>query len=458
MNSLTSRQRKIVYALAILVLLVPIIYLGAPLSTDAQPGTKTAVTGGLLAQMRHEHELGESTLGDIDPSSAAANLVLLGFRGMAATVLHQSAIGYQDRKDWAKLKSTVESILRLQPHYVEVWKFQGWNLAFNVSREWDRVDDRFYWVKEGLKFLQKGTQRNQTATILLHNVGDFVGRKIGNSDEKHFFRRFFVEDPDERFEGGADPEVNEEGKDNYLVARDWFLQANERDELYPVKGITREVFRKAPSQALFDYANAITSEGNFEDSQRAWADANQEWTDVYGNEIFEGLNNIMYKMNSTEAELAEMAEQNGCSLKDQRDTWDRRTKMMNYHFWKNLSACEQDPVTIAARKAIYRGKQLHWNGDISDRIDENGERQNSPAQEALEEGMAKTAEMFELYPETQGHDDKILDALLAVIYWTDIHKSNGKDPATDHPLAEFVDNHRPYFGEAQLLFQRETNN
>ena len=47
MNSLTSRQRKIVYALAILVLLVPIIYLGAPLSTDVQPGRKNRGHGRL---------------------------------------------------------------------------------------------------------------------------------------------------------------------------------------------------------------------------------------------------------------------------------------------------------------------------------------------------------------------------------------------------------------------------
>ena len=59
--------------------------------------------------MRHEYELGESTLGDIDPSSAAANLVLLGLRGIAASALHQNAIGYQERKDWGKLKSTVEN-------------------------------------------------------------------------------------------------------------------------------------------------------------------------------------------------------------------------------------------------------------------------------------------------------------------------------------------------------------
>jgi len=460
MNSLTSRQRKIVYALAILVLLVPIIYLGAPLSTDVQPGRKTAVTGGYLAKMRHEHELGESTLGDIDPSSAAANLVLLGLRGMAASVLHQNAIGYQERKDWGKLKSTVETILRLQPHYVEVWKFQGWNLAFNVSREWDRVDDRFYWVKEGLKFLQKGSQRNQTATILFHNVGDFVGRKIGNSDEKKFFRRFFVADPDEeQFDGGADPGINEEGLDNYLVSRDWFLRANERDDVYPVKGITREVFRRSPGQAMFDYANAISDEGKFDLTQKAWKDASDYWNNVFGNEIFYGLDDITYKYNSSPEEIEEMARQNGVTVDVQRNTLVRRTKMINYTFWQSVSACEQDPNTVAARKAIFAGKKAYGDGDISDRIDENGELQISTAQALFEDGIARMQKMFVLHPVTSGHDDKILDAMLAIAYWQDIHKSNGKklDPAD--PLTEFanrfVRSHRRYQGEVSKRFQQE---
>ena len=96
---------------------------------------------------------------------------------------------------------------------------------------------------------------------------------------------FFVEDPDtDKFDGGADPEVNEEGKDNYLVSRDWFLEANLRDESYPVRGMTRELFRKSPTQALFDFANAITNEGRFDEAQQAWFNANREWLDVYGKE------------------------------------------------------------------------------------------------------------------------------------------------------------------------------
>ena len=194
MNDLTSRQRKLIYAGCILALLIPIIYLGAPTSEDVITGTQSTVSGGVLAQMRVKYDLGESRLGQIYPSSAAMSLVLLGLRGPAASVLHLKALDYQERKDWSKLKTTVDSIIKLQPHYIEIWKFQGWNLAFNVSREWDQVSDRFFWVKEGIKFLQLGTTRNETSTALFHNTCDFMGRKFGNSDEKKFFRKFFKND------------------------------------------------------------------------------------------------------------------------------------------------------------------------------------------------------------------------------------------------------------------------
>ena len=172
MSSFNSRQRKVAYGIGIILLLVPIVYLGFPAEQNSASGL------GQLARMRQQYDLGEATLGKVDPSSSAMNLVLLGLRGPAASLLHLKAIEYQEKKQWAKLRATVDSIILLQPHYVQIWKFQGWNLAFNVSREWDRVADRFYWVKEGIKFLQLGTTRNQTATNLYHNVGDFMGRSL----------------------------------------------------------------------------------------------------------------------------------------------------------------------------------------------------------------------------------------------------------------------------------------
>ncbi|MCH9793350.1 MAG: IRE (iron responsive element), partial [Planctomycetes bacterium] len=202
MNTLTSEHRKLAYIIAIIVLLIPVIWLG-------MPSTGEDGSGGELAKLRVEHELGESTLGDVDPSSASMNFVLLGLRGIATNLLWMDANEHQKKKEWAKLRSTVDSIILLQPHYMKVWDFQGWNLAYNVSAEWDAVEDRYFWVKEGIKFLNEGVTRNERFPELDWKVGNLHGQKVGRSDEWRLFRKFYKVDPDtERFENGPDPEIN----------------------------------------------------------------------------------------------------------------------------------------------------------------------------------------------------------------------------------------------------------
>jgi len=437
MNDLTSRQRKLVYAGCILVLLIPIVILGAPTSEDVVPGSQADVPGGKLAQMRVKYDLGESKLGEIDPSSAAMSLVLLGLRGPAASVLHLKALDYQEKKDWAKLKTTVDSIIKLQPHYVEIWKFQGWNLAFNVSREWDRGADRFYWVKEGIKFLQLGTTRNQTATNLYHNVGDFMGRKFGNSDEKKFFRAWFRDDPDdERFPNGtADPEINPDGIDNYLVAYDWFTKTNEKDRLYRIKKITRGIARQGTTRAMYDYAAARQNEGFFgEENRTAWSNAYDEWSSKYGNDIFLGLNDVKYKLNCSQDELVALAEENGVTLEQQAKVWEQNVKMVNYRFWQNLADCERDELTVAAHKAIYDGKVAYSLGETSDSQDADGKFVPSKAETLFRTGIELFEQMLGKHVEVSAHDAYIEEALLAVYYLQKIHQYNGRDFPADFPL------------------------
>ena len=74
MNRLTSQQRKLAYLACIVVLLVPVIILGRP-SAPASRGAK-ADAGGVLATLRTEHDLGEQSFGNVDPSSATMNLLL----------------------------------------------------------------------------------------------------------------------------------------------------------------------------------------------------------------------------------------------------------------------------------------------------------------------------------------------------------------------------------------------
>ena len=170
------------YLAGIVILLIPVIGLGMPAGSDEG-------SGGKLADLRQAYDLGETSLGEVDPSSATMNLVLLGLRGVAANLLWMEHEELKKTKNWSQMRATTRSIILLQPHFLKVWRFHGWDLAYNVSAEWDSIADRYYWVKEGAIFTMDGTDRNQQYTELYWDVGHILGHKIGNSDEWRDFRK-----------------------------------------------------------------------------------------------------------------------------------------------------------------------------------------------------------------------------------------------------------------------------
>src|SRR5262249_19078371 len=90
-----------------------------------------------LNEEKRRKDLGEAAIGQVDTGSFMLKLALLGgARGIAANVLWTRAEELKREQDWDRMKATVDLITKLQPHFLSVWTFQGWNLAYNVSVEW----------------------------------------------------------------------------------------------------------------------------------------------------------------------------------------------------------------------------------------------------------------------------------------------------------------------------------
>lgn len=62
MNNFTSRQRKLLYAVCIIVLLGPIVYFGFPVQQSPSGGVASSGLGK-LGRLRQDYDLGEATLG-----------------------------------------------------------------------------------------------------------------------------------------------------------------------------------------------------------------------------------------------------------------------------------------------------------------------------------------------------------------------------------------------------------
>lgn len=266
MSERRSFYRKIAYGIGIIVLLFPIFWLSSPAtSTEA---------GGKLAELRNEHRLGQANLGEIDPASETMKLATLGLRGVAVNLLWEKANYYKKTEDWTNLTATLEQLAKLQPNFTTFWRFQAWNLSYNVSVEFDDYRDRYYYVRRGIDFLKEGEKYNENSPRLLWDLGWFIGQKIGRADEHVQYRELFKNDDDFHPEDRPPAE-----RDNWLVGKEWYLKAVDAVDN---KGMSLgkqspRIFYSSPAMSQINYAEAIEEEGAFETARRAWIRADEEW-------------------------------------------------------------------------------------------------------------------------------------------------------------------------------------
>ena len=285
MNLRQSFVRKIVYLAGIALLLFPLYWLG-------QPATKDAPSRPLsLAQLRQSSGLSETQFGEMDPTGETVKLATFGMRGIAANILWEKANDYKMKKDWDNLSATLRQITKVEPHFIEVWKFQAWNLSYNVSAEFqDDYRDRFRWVIKGIQYLQDGLRYNEHEPRLAWYVGWFTGQKIGRSDESVQFRRLY-KDPDD-FYGihVRDPLISSprplDERDNWLVSKAWYERAEDIvDHGGALKGQSPGCFYSDRTMAQMNFADALEKEGIFDTKiLRAWSKAEREWTDGKGSQ------------------------------------------------------------------------------------------------------------------------------------------------------------------------------
>jgi len=373
MSEHRSFYRKITYLVLIAVLLFPISQLGAPSTLEDQ--------GGSLAQLRSEHELGQANLGDIDPSSETIRLATLGLRGIAVSLLWNKAIEYKKKEDWTSFRATLGQLSKLQPYFISFWRYQAWNLSYNVSVELDDVRDRYHYVKRGIEFLKEGIKYNRSSPYLLADLGWFIGNKIGRADEKELYRKMFKLDddfhPDDR-----PPEL----RDNWLVSKKWYqIAVSAVDDLKKSLGQKNPTtFFAKPAMAQINYSTAIEKEGTFgEKARSAWASAERLWLD-YGNRSMRSSRGIMIRLASLER-------------------WEKETEQLQQQLEALLSS-SRDELT-AERRASLSAEML----EVVDLSDEEIESEQFPLRAEARKLLALDPQDFANYV-AENAPEKIAEA------------------------------------------------
>jgi hypothetical protein len=274
MTARSSFIRKICYVFGMVPLLILLYFFGHPATRGGMD--KKPDPGGYLAQMREDPNVGlsQTQLGEINPTSETVKLATLGMRGVAALVLWEKSNEYKMKEDWAKYEATLNQIAIVQPHLISVWIHLAWNLSYNVSVEFDDYRDRYHWVIEGIKYLQKGIENNDNDPRLYWETGWVVSQKIGRADEHKLFRKLFKED--DEFHGST----AKAERDNWLIGKKSYEDCIRVAEATGkrVKGKGPLIYNSNPAMCLMSYAEALEEEGTFgQNAKLAWENASKAW-------------------------------------------------------------------------------------------------------------------------------------------------------------------------------------
>lgn len=116
------------------------------------------------------------------PVTAVTTVILGGFSGLLADILWLRCSYLKDAGEYFELVQLANFITSLQPHSVDAWAFQAWNMAYNVSVMMPQPEDRWRWVKNGIELLRdRGIPLNFNDMRLYWELGSIYQFKIGNT-------------------------------------------------------------------------------------------------------------------------------------------------------------------------------------------------------------------------------------------------------------------------------------
>ena len=122
-----------------------------------------AGSGRMQKVLNHDRErLGltrTKALENAPPILAFTTVALGGFRGLIANMLWIRANDLQQEDKLFEAAQLATWITDLEPHFAQVWAFQAWNMAWNISVKFKEnapgvYADRWRWVENGIELLR----------------------------------------------------------------------------------------------------------------------------------------------------------------------------------------------------------------------------------------------------------------------------------------------------------------
>lgn len=151
------------------------------------------------------HDLRETNIGQVNLGGSTARFVLASFRGPLVCMLWWDSEERKERHQYQQLDLIYDSLTTLQPHFRSPWIYQGWNFAYNISVEFDRVEDKYVYIARGIQRLAEGEKINRSRLYdpalgrrreigdpdMRWHIGFMIQQKMSVSDEVNTHRCLF---------------------------------------------------------------------------------------------------------------------------------------------------------------------------------------------------------------------------------------------------------------------------
>ncbi len=131
----------------------------------------------------------------LPPKYALATAVGGPFRGPAILFLWMRHEKLKEEGKYYESHQLAKWICTLQPRFPDVWSFQSWNMAYNISVATHTAQERWQWVYNGIRLLRdEGIPNNPRTGPLYHQLAWTWFHKVGDrSDDFHWmYKRYWA--------------------------------------------------------------------------------------------------------------------------------------------------------------------------------------------------------------------------------------------------------------------------
>lgn len=120
--------------------------------------------------------------------SANIGALVLGFRKLVADMLWLKVDEYWHAGLAQRMLPMMETVVTLDPYFIEAYSLGAWHLAYNVSLMFPSAEEKLKYINQGIRLLEKGIKSNPRNSTLYTELGFTIYfRKLSDWEKASYY-------------------------------------------------------------------------------------------------------------------------------------------------------------------------------------------------------------------------------------------------------------------------------